>query len=151
MEEQIQNYTVWGRLGRGRLSHCLNLPHVEDEGNTEEETENDGNERTASCTSATSLSVLEAATYVSTNTTIMDEPLCPTTSTPVSAIDNANEYYRKKSILLKSISFKNSFHRRMRNRQCSFVQWQKGEAIALESHPCRGTMVNNQLTVVVSE
>ncbi|GFO17010.1 hypothetical protein PoB_004351500 [Plakobranchus ocellatus] len=69
---------------------------VDDEENSEEETENDGNERTAPSTSTTSLSVPEAATFDSTNATIMDEPLCPTTSAQVSAIHNlrnASEYY----------------------------------------------------------
>ncbi|GFO40366.1 hypothetical protein PoB_006687100 [Plakobranchus ocellatus] len=55
--------------------------------------------RTAPTTYTSSLSVLEAATYDFINATIMDEPLSPTSSTPVSAIDNlrnASEYNRKK-------------------------------------------------------
>ncbi|GFO28791.1 hypothetical protein PoB_005529600 [Plakobranchus ocellatus] len=69
---------------------------VDDEENTDEQTENDGDECTAPSTSTATWSALKAAIYDSTNATIIDEPLC-LMSSPVSAIHNlcnASEYYR---------------------------------------------------------
>ncbi|GFN78797.1 hypothetical protein PoB_000530300 [Plakobranchus ocellatus] len=76
----------------------------------EEEIENDGGERSAPSTPTSLLLVPEAATYDSTNATIVDEPLRPTTSATVSAIDslsNASEYYRKQNnnYVFKGIPF----------------------------------------------
>ncbi|GFO40370.1 hypothetical protein PoB_006687500 [Plakobranchus ocellatus] len=108
---------------------------VDGEDNTEEETEYDSDARTAPSTSTASLSVLEAVT----NAILMNEPLRPTTSAPVSAVDkllNVSEYYRKHlpRIFFKKHIIWNSFHRRTWNRLYSFAQCQKGEAIALEFH-----------------
>ncbi|GFO25457.1 hypothetical protein PoB_005196200 [Plakobranchus ocellatus] len=53
---------------------------VDDEETAEEQTKRDGDARTAPSTSTVSLSVPEAATDDSSNATIVDETLCPTTS-----------------------------------------------------------------------
>ncbi|GFN86832.1 hypothetical protein PoB_001333800 [Plakobranchus ocellatus] len=103
---------------------------VEDKKNTEEETESDGYQHTAPSTSATSLSVVEAVPYNSTNAVITDDALRSKMSVSVSATDNlgnASEYYRKQIInhLFKNHNIWESFHRRTWNSLYSFIQWQK--------------------------
>ncbi|GFO28770.1 hypothetical protein PoB_005527500 [Plakobranchus ocellatus] len=112
---------------------------VHDEENTEEETENDGYVRSVPSTSTAS-PVPEAATYESTDAAIMDEPLRPRTSAPVSAIQNLHNASELSKKFTKD-RFKSIPYGMFSTQNVEQTVFFRQMVIPLESHPCRGTMV----------